>query len=99
MARKTYRIKNKYRFYTFIILVMLTVTLLAILLFQISAKANAKTDYKSVTVSHGDTLWKIAEENSNNSDIRQIVYQIRKINKLETANISPGQVIRVPLNK
>ncbi len=96
MTRKTYRIKNKFRFFTFISVLLLTLTIIAVLLFQISAKANIQPSYKTITVSHGDTLWKIAEENSQNSDIREFVYQIRKINKLETANINPGQLILVP---
>lgn len=50
-----------------------------------------------VIVQKGDTLWSIVKTNcSNISDIRNVIYEIRKFNNLETANISPGQKIKIP---
>lgn len=60
------------------------------------SKGNIKT--KTVNVTKGDTLWSIArEEQENNAyyenkDIRDIIYEIKKLNKLDNnSNLKIGQ--------
>lgn len=60
------------------------------------SKGDIKT--KTVNVTKGDTLWSIArEEQENNAyyenkDIRDIIYEIKKINKLDNnSNLKIGQ--------
>ena len=60
------------------------------------SKGDIKT--KTVNVTKGDTLWSIArEEQENNTyyenkDIRDIIYEIKKINKLDNnSNLKIGQ--------
>ena len=49
-------------------------------------------------VGEDDTLWTIAEGiSSDEVDIRETVYKIRKVNKLRTAEIYPGDVILIPV--
>lgn len=63
----------------------------------VSGKSN-KEEYKVVIVEKGDTLWNIAENNcKNNSDTRKNIYYIRKTNNLSSANIRPGQEIKIPV--
>lgn len=51
-----------------------------------------------VEVVKGDTLWNIAKENNpNNADIRKVVYKIMKFNKMDSANIKPGDIIKIPI--
>lgn len=57
-------------------------------------------EYETINVMQGDTLWNIAKENiSENEDIRDYIYVIRKVNNLESANIHPGDQILIPVYK
>ncbi|MBP2016812.1 nucleoid-associated protein YgaU [Symbiobacterium terraclitae] len=48
------------------------------------------------TVAYGDTLWDIAVAHAGNRDVREVVYQIRRLNGLSSAEIHPGQVLFIP---
>jgi LysM repeat protein len=55
--------------------------------------------YIQVIVHPGDSLWKIARNHGNKqNDIRKIIYEIKKINQLESSTIHPGQIILMPKN-
>ena len=89
-------IGNKKRFTLFVI------TLLTLLYFGAYsvkchvAKANT-CDYISVHVYTGDTLWDIASQNNpENRDLRKLVYEIKKINKLDSYTIHAGDTLLVP---
>lgn len=64
--------------------------------------SHQEVEYKTVSVTSGDTLWTIAkEEQEENSyyegkDIRDIVYDIKKTNNLKTANLKINQVLEIP---
>lgn len=62
------------------------------------SQAQSPEKYEMVMVSPGDTLWKIARrEYGPETDIRPIIYEIRKINNLDNAVIiRPGQVLLLP---
>lgn len=55
--------------------------------------------YTEIVVEPGDSLWSIAEDCSENSDVRKLIYEITEINNLEQENIFPGQVLMVPVIK
>ena len=47
----------------------------------------------------GDTLWDIAQEyGSDNKDIRQVVFDICRLNDLRADELRPGQIIMVPMD-
>ena len=60
--------------------------------------------YKTIYVTQGDTLWKIAsEEQSNNSyykdkDVRDIIYDIKETNGLKVSDLMVGQELKIPIN-
>lgn len=61
------------------------------------ARGSESPHYIQVTVQTGDTIWKIAKNNANKErDIRDLVYEIREINNLSTANLKPGQIVKIP---
>ena len=50
------------------------------------------------TVQAGETLWDIAKHYSpRNADPRPVVYNIKIINKLDSAIIYPGQILNIPV--
>ena len=63
-----------------------------------------KIDYKTVYVTQGDTLWKIAsEEQLKNSyykdkDVRDIIYDIKEINNLNISDLKIGQELKILIN-
>ncbi len=95
------RIANHSRFRRRVILV---VFILSCIIFNIknSASSEAKIEYKTLTVNSGDTLWSIAkteQENNEyykNSDIREIVSNIKKVNNLESSNLNIEQSLKIP---
>ncbi len=52
---------------------------------------------KEVLVAQGDTIWSIAKAyHQSDYDIRELIYHIKKVNKLTTAQIYPGQTLYIP---
>lgn len=95
------KIVNKKKFIKMIILVLGIISLISICFSNISfSKAEIKT--KTISVINGDTLWTIAQEEQENNiyyedkDIRDIIYEIKKLNNLENnAMLSIGQKLIV----
>lgn len=54
--------------------------------------------FSTVTVSHGDTLWSIAEEVAPQADPRDVVDAILRLNALDGAAISAGQSLAIPVD-
>lgn len=58
--------------------------------------------YKEDYILKGDTLWSIAENEINtneyyqNKDIRDVIFDIKKINHLQDGNLTIGQKILIP---
>lgn len=99
---KRYRIVNKQRFYLFVTL-LLIMSFAVIFLFTNSKRAYSeifKEDYKEVQILKGDTLWNIAINNmSDGYDIRYLVFKLKEFNNMETAQIYPGDTIKIPILK
>lgn len=58
--------------------------------------------YKTITVKKGDTLWGIAEyEQNENSyykdkEIQKIVSDLKKVNNLDSCNLTEKQNLKIP---
>lgn len=87
------RIKNKIKFIRSIAIIVF----LLIALFNISiAKTDKEAEYIDYTISKGETLWSIAGEyKEQNEDIRQYIYDIKKLNNMTDSTVYPGQVIKI----
>ncbi|HHY06258.1 MAG TPA: LysM peptidoglycan-binding domain-containing protein [Clostridia bacterium] len=61
-------------------------------------EAHTSNEYIAVIVEDGDSLWKISQRFIDNQmDIRHYINIIQQYNDLKTANIYPGQIIKIPL--
>ena len=52
--------------------------------------------FAEVTVRAGQSLWAIAEDVAPNSDPRDVVDAIVRLNALDSAMVSPGQQLAIP---
>lgn len=85
--------KNKF---TKIIVIM---AIICLIIFPFAHKANSakQIKYTKIVVCSGDTLWTIASEYTDQKgDIREFIYNIKKINNLNSALITPGQELLIP---
>lgn len=95
------KIVNKKKFVRNILIIVGTVVIISLNLASTSL-SHKEVSKKVIYVSSGDTLWSIAEyEQENNEyyrdfEIREIIYEIRKINNLNTnANLKVGQALMI----
>ncbi len=99
IMKRKYRIKSKFRFTLFLtvaILVMISVT--GTIFGANDAESLTKPNYSEITVQSGDTLWNLAEEfGPDGKDIREIVYEICRLNDISADGIYPGQTILIPV--
>ena len=86
-------IKNKFKFIRSItIIVFLLITIFSTSI----AKTNTEAETISYTVSKDDTLWTIAQEyKADNKDIRQYIYELKKINNITNSNIYDGKTLKI----
>lgn len=92
---RRYVLKNRKRFYIFIMI--LTAALTSILIAGTVSSADAAPVYTSVTVEKGDTLWEIAKRYRKNGDIRKLINEIERANGITDSTIYEGDVLRLPL--
>ena len=94
------KIVNKKKFIRSII-IMVAIIILAILGIN-STYSKSKVAYKEDYILKGDTLWSIAENEINtneyykNSDIRDVMYEIKELNNIKNENLEIGQKIIIP---
>ena len=87
-TRKRTVIANKRRFFTAVLIaIVLLNVLIAYACIPKHTQADTVNKTQTVIVTTGDTLWSIAEEYGNeSSDIRNTVYQIKKLNNLKSSD-------------
>jgi hypothetical protein len=91
--KKKYILKNRKRFFS--IIFTLTIILFTAL-FATNAYGYKAPTYKHITVKNGESLWSIALKYSNENDLRKYIYEIKKINQLETSDIYVGTQLKIP---
>lgn len=84
------------------ILVILGIIICISLFISNTSFSHADTKYKTIYVSSGDTLWNIAKEQKEtnayyeNKDIRDIINNIKSVNKLNSSDVSANQKLIIP---
>lgn len=100
MKSRKYVIVNSKRFFSFITFILLFFSLVLTLIFTFS-KAHSSSysqEYKEYHVVTGDSLWDISLRNMpEDYDVRKMVYDIKKLNDMETSEIYHGDAIKVPI--
>jgi len=90
--KKKYVLKNRARFYIFIIALLITV----FTVFSVTGAYGYKeTELKVIRIKSGDTLWNIAEKYNKKGDIREYIYELKKINNLKSSAIIAGENLKV----
>ncbi|MBP1925321.1 hypothetical protein J2Z76_001180 [Sedimentibacter acidaminivorans] len=90
---------NKFKRFIFISVLLISIVLFT-LLFTIKVYSKDIPQYNYITVEEGDTIWSIASNYLDKSDmeIRELVYVISNENNIYNASIYPGDVIKIPMN-
>ncbi|MBT2730308.1 LysM peptidoglycan-binding domain-containing protein [Bacillus sp. ISL-75] len=88
---------NKYSYA--ITLIILSCSLSIILSFQ--HHSNAQENFLKVTITEGDSLWKISNQFSGQHSLsnKEFVAWIKKHNELDDDQIFPGEEIIIPVSK
>lgn len=84
------------------IVIILGLIIVVSLFINSTTLSNTEIKYKEIYVSNGDTLWSIAKEEKENNayyenkDIRDIVTNIKNVNKLNGTNLKENQQLLIP---
>lgn len=92
---KRYILKNRRRFYIFVMIVIIAVS--SVSLVSTVNGADTAEDYTSIVVESGDTLWDLAKEYSGGKDLRQYIRKIEKANNITGSIIYEGDVLKMPV--
>jgi hypothetical protein len=90
--------KKLWNQYSYAIILLVLSCSIAII---ISIHNNDKDKYLKITVSDGDSLWKISEQFSNQHSLsgNQFISWVKKHNEINGDQIFPGEKIIIPVNK
>lgn len=105
-----YKISNSYQKYNkrskqssnfstlfFKILISGIIILLGLFLIVLNTSGRNQVEYKEIEINSGDSLWSILNSHyGKKHDIREIIHQVKKINKLDNVILQPGQKIKIP---
>lgn len=80
------------------ILILITALTIISVPIIVKAKGTQESQYITVVVRSGDTLWDIASEyTESNKDVRETIYNIKKTNNMDSAMLFPGQELLIPV--
>ena len=98
-AKKQYKIKSPVRFTIFLIIVIMVAVIAAGNISKLNnVHGSTVTEYKTIEISAGDTLWAIADKYCpDDMDPREMVYDIRKANDMSDSSLNVGQTLIVPI--
>lgn len=79
---------------------ILILSILFISLFSLIGSGENSSNFVNHEIKSGESLWSIAAQyyNKNNVDLRKVIYEIKKINNIDTAVINPGSELIIPLD-
>lgn len=87
-------LKNLIAVFLIAILAVMSISSLTGTLVSDAMEVERFTEY---TVMGGDTLWSIAKTiRQPSQDVRAVIHHITELNGLESTNIKPGQLLKLP---
>ena len=79
---------------------IILLSFLLLLVIDVVTVGYSQTELIEVEVIDGDNLWEIADKYySEDIDLRKKIFEIKKMNKLETVMLQPGQKLKIPVSK
>ena len=92
------KVVNKKKFIKSILVILfILITFILIISINFKSKEVISTEFDYI-VSKGERLWDIAEQYKRpDQDIREYIYEIKKLNGLDESTIYEGQTIKVIL--
>ena len=87
------KIKNMPRFITFLIILFVIVSCITNMFIN-HVFSHEEEKYNNITVSQGESLWSIAS--TLDGDVNKNIYEIKKLNHLESSMIYIGQNLIIP---
>ncbi len=85
-----------------IIILLISIIFITLAIISNSSYSKTTTILKEEYIVSGDTLWSIAEYESENNkyfegeDIRNIISELKNINNIKNSNLEIGQKILIP---
>ncbi len=96
--KKRYKIANRRKFITSTaLLLFISFCIFSVPLRLVQANGMQEKQYREIVVKPGETIWKIAESQNQDRDVRETVFEIFETNHLSSHTIRPGQTILVPV--
>ena len=98
-ARSTVRLTRRGRLVVFLtsLFLVLGVAFMLAGADRAAGEAGQPAPTEIVQVAPGDTLWGIASEIATDGDVRSMMSEIERLNALESAGLSAGQKLLVPV--
>ena len=95
---KKYRVANKSRFTAFVAITVVALAFLITSVLGLNTASGASTQqYVQIKVQSGDTLWTLAREyGPSDMDVRNVIYEICRLNGITAADLQAGQYITIP---
>ena len=95
------KIKNVKKFIRSILMILGIIFVISLIISK-ATYSHGEKQYTTIYVSEGDTLWNIAKSNQTNNeyyknkDIRYIISDLIRINKLNTSILIVNQELKIP---
>lgn len=96
------KIVNKTKFFRTIVILLISISIVLIICIN-KSYSNSDENYKTEIVLNGESLWSIAkseiERNKyfENKDIRDVIFEIKKMNNLEKSDLIEGMKLKIPI--
>ena len=83
-----------------LLFVLIAILLTVVTALSIGASASDEDrEYISHIVQPEDTLWELAEEYGPEGDIRKTIYDIKRLNQLDSSELIVGTRILIPVSQ
>lgn len=102
-AQATLRLTRRGRIVFGTLAVLLVVAVLAVVAMLGASQAQASTEtleaveFEYVVAEPGDSLWSLAQRVAPDSDARDVIYDLKRLNQLEGSDLFIGQELAIPL--